>query len=460
MTLQTLHNRNVNLAHRMLKSRQDNNPISDAITPGQEGGGNDGKGNNNNGGGASGADSLQVPPAVSSQPPPPASSSQPPAQSSVAPPKPSSSPSSTPSATPVTKPSSTSVQQPPSSSDTSKESSTAQSSSSSSPSSSGSDSSSASTSSTASITGTTARITSTPSQTLRDQSSSFRTLARTTVDSSGATITADALPSTEATGGVSTGTIVGGVAGGIAGVAVLCLIVAFILRRMRKRSRNLDDDYNPSDFRRSAFVADNNAGSPTLPDMTQRGHTVAPSISGGPGMAGHGAYQGQHGDVNYGAAAVGAGVGVGAAVAAGTVLQERPRYTYGQDYTMNNASNTAPALDDDGSEIAHGAYSSQPQMQAAYNPEAYGSYAAYEGGAGYQEATREYQGQQGQQQQYYDDHQEYQHYYDQQQQHQQYNDYVVPGTPAVTAPAGGAPSSNRAANTRSIVADDDAYGGI
>lgn len=42
-----------------------------------------------------------------------------------------------------------------------------------------------------------------------------------------------------------------------------------------------------------------------------------------------------------------------------------------------------------------GAYSSQPQPQAPYNPEAYGAYVPYNGGggAGYQEAVRGYQGQ-------------------------------------------------------------------
>jgi hypothetical protein len=45
-----------------------------------------------------------------------------------------------------------------------------------------------------------------------------------------------------------------------------------------------------------------------------------------------------------------------------------------------------------------GAYSSQPQPQAPYNPEAYGAYVPYNGGGGgggpgYQEAVRGYQGQ-------------------------------------------------------------------
>lgn len=141
---------------------------------------------------------------------------------------------------------------------------------------------------------------------------------------------------------------------------------------MRKRS--LEDEDFVTDFRQSAFVT--NTPSMQPPSMTQREHTAAaPSISsGGPGMAGQGAFRG----------------GVAAAAASTpVVLQERPRYVYGQ------VQNSEPALDDDGSEVAHGAYSTQPEVQQPYNPEAYGSYAAYESQAGYQEATREYQGQQG-----------------------------------------------------------------
>jgi hypothetical protein len=142
---------------------------------------------------------------------------------------------------------------------------------------------------------------------------------------------------------------------------------------MRKRA--LQDEDFVTDFRQSAFVT--NTPSIQPPSMTQREHTNAsPSISsGGPGMAGQGAFRG----------------GVTAAAVSAPVLQERPRYVYGQEPVQNSE----PALDDDGSEVAHGAYSAQPEVQQPYNPEAYGSYAAYESQAGYQEATREYQGQQG-----------------------------------------------------------------
>jgi hypothetical protein len=99
-------------------------------------------------------------------------------------------------------------------------------------------------------------------------------------------------------------------------------------------------------------------------------------------------------------------------------------------------------------------------MQTAYNPEAYGSYATYQDPhAGYQDAQRQYQGQQGYQG--YDQNA----YYDQQQHgHQQASyDYVVAGAPPVP-PAGGQAhnesANKRAVNTRSIVNDEDVYGGI
>lgn len=175
-------------------------------------------------------------------------------------------------------------------------------------------------------------------------------------------------------------------------------------------------------------------------------------------MAGHGAY---HGDADmFAADPAGAAAGYGA-TSAGGMLHERPRYTYGQDRGQ---------ADDNFSEVAHGAYSSQPQAQVAYNPEAYGSYAVYDAdtsaAGGYQEATREYQGQSqlGHAQGGYDN------------QYGQYDNYVVadPGpashagpAPIVRSTSGANPTSrdpapantSRAQNARSIV-DDDVYGGI
>ncbi|KAF8159339.1 hypothetical protein B0H34DRAFT_399641 [Crassisporium funariophilum] len=136
--------------------------------------------------------------------------------------------------------------------------------------------------------------------------------------------------------------------------------------------------------------------------MTQRSpHTVAPSLNDGS----------QSDYSGYGATGVAqppshalAAASAASAAAAAVVLQERPKYVYGQDAQGQQQQ----MHDDEASEMAHGgAYSSQPQMQNAYNAEAYGSYAKYEdvggdvvgggpsGGAGYQEAQREYQGQQG-----------------------------------------------------------------
>ena len=122
-------------------------------------------------------------------------------------------------------------------------------------------------------------------------------------------------------------------------------------------------------------------------------------------------------------------------------MQERPKYTYGQQ--------TEEEVD----EVAHGIYSSQPQPQVSYNPEVYGSYAAYNGhSTGYQEVTREYQ---GQQQDDYNAHSGY---------------GVAVADPGPSASSGAHPSSsrdqatltgNRGQNTNSVaVQDDDVYGGI
>jgi len=185
------------------------------------------------------------------------------------------------------------------------------------------------------------------------------------------------------------------------------------------RRRALEDEDFVTDFRQSAFVTN------TPPSMTQHGHTsAAPSISsGGPGMAGQGAFRG----------------GVTGAAASTPVLQERPRYVYGQEPVHNSE----PALEDEGSDVAHGAYSTQPQVQQPYNPEAYGSYAAYESQAGYQEATREYQGQQG-----YNAND----YAYEPQQHQGYAGYDYAAASAYAD--GNAPASG------SYNAHDGAYGGM
>ena len=147
--------------------------------------------------------------------------------------------------------------------------------------------------------------------------------------------------------------------------------------------------------------------------MTQT-HNVAPSISStaADNMAGYGSAASTEATPPSMALA-----NANAAAAAAATLQERPKYVYGQN-PANDASTTGSRDQDDSGSVAHGgAYSSEPQMQTSYNAEAYGSYAQYaDAGAdvvggtgvavgGYQDAQREYLGQQGydqNQQAYYD----------------------------------------------------------
>jgi len=117
--------------------------------------------------------------------------------------------------------------------------------------------------------------------------------------------------------------------------------------------------------------------------------------------------------------------------ASGGGLQERPKYVYGQDPSPTNRQQQH---DDTASDTHGGAFSSQPQVQGAYNAEAYGNYAKYEdvgdgivgcvptGTAVYQDAQRAYQGQQGYDQSHYAsyDQSQYQGYGQQQQQNGTY----------------------------------------
>lgn len=89
--------------------------------------------------------------------------------------------------------------------------------------------------------------------------------------------------------------------------------------------------------------------------------------------------------------------------ASGGGLQERPKYVYGQD---PSSTSQQQQHEETASDAHGGVYSSQPQVQGAYNTESYGSYAKYEdvgdgivgsvptGTAVYQDAQRAYQGQQ------------------------------------------------------------------
>ena len=147
-------------------------------------------------------------------------------------------------------------------------------------------------------------------------------------------------------------------------------------------------------------------------------------------MAGQGAYAFNSRSAGYGA---------GAAGGAGAGVPERPAYVYGQSYE---------AMDE-----ANGPYSVQPQMQTAYNPEAYGGYAyttegnqaAYAGGYG----GHPYQAQQFEA-------------------HYQDNATTAPigGAaqpripPALVAGAGSVPAGRSSQSTRSVYSEEDAYGGI
>jgi len=142
------------------------------------------------------------------------------------------------------------------------------------------------------------------------------------------------------------------------------MIIAFFLRRWRRRRDASDLDFNPEDFGTPTDYPDVIGGpthrvstfDPAPPVMTQlHGHSTTPSVSG-PGMAGHGAY-------SY-------------AAGAGATLHERRNYTYGSQYDV--------AVRED--DHVGGPYSSQPQPQAPYNSEAYGSYVLAENHNGGQQA--------------------------------------------------------------------------
>ncbi|KAG2011973.1 hypothetical protein CC2G_012030 [Coprinopsis cinerea AmutBmut pab1-1] len=381
--------------HRMVVKRQNGLPI-----PGVPGGGDNDNGDDNetpdNGGGDDGGNDGPSQPAPSqpqpsqpspsqpapSQPPP--SPSQPPVSPSQPPPSPSQPPS-----TPPTQPTPSREEPEPTPSSTP----TSSSPSSTTPSStrSSTESSTRSPSSSARATSTTPRATTTNTNNIagnRSPTSSFYRASGVSLIPTASSI--DPTSSTEPTGGISTGAVVGGIAGALVGLALLGGIVSFLLRKWRNRRRDDDEDFG-TDFRRSAFVQDSRPES-----MTQTGG-FASSIAGA-GVAGQGAY-GQYSDkeqVAYDISGndvvpVAQTTGYGAtdhSAHHGGGLQERPKYVYGQ-------ADPHSQHDDDVSEHAHGVYSSQPQMQTAYNPEAYGSYAAYDNTAGYQQPTREYQGQQG-----------------------------------------------------------------
>ncbi|KAF5316681.1 hypothetical protein D9619_006227 [Psilocybe cf. subviscida] len=406
--------------HRSFLSRQDKGDPVIPHLPGGNGsaggngaggggdtGGNTGGGAGNNGGN-SGSVSSPGPsaspspsPSNSARPsssPPPAPSSTPRPSSTTARPTPSS-PSPTPSAKP------TSTSQPPSSSTTA--SSTAQSSSSASV-------SASSTTGTTSSTATTVARTIAPAvvplaNTGAPIASSFRPVTQTDIDSAGSTITADPADANGGSSAISAGPIAGGVIGGLIALGVLGFVIAtFLRRRSRQRRRRARQQQHESDFgtfNRSAFVKPKAPMDEpdTVPDMAE---AKEEHVSAGYGATGTAIPPSQ----------------LAAAAPAPAKVQERPKYVFGQSPEGSTGSgsddnhNAAQQQHGDNGEAYAGAYGSDPHAQAAYNAEAYGSYAQYTdaaGGAGYQEAERGYQAQQG-----YDQQQEYvqqqpQGYYDQ-----------------------------------------------
>jgi len=157
-----------------------------------------------------------------------------------------------------------------------------------------------------------------------------------------------------------------------------------------------DSDFGT--FRRSLFAP---LSTPTPPDMVETDRNAASSLDE-PYISYPAATAQPPSQALAAATAAGAAA---TAAASGGGLQERPKYVYGQDTSRPHQQ---WHHDDIASDIAHGgAYSSQPQVQSAYNAEAYGSYAKYEdvgdgvvggvpaGNAMYQDAQRAYQGQQG-----------------------------------------------------------------
>jgi len=162
------------------------------------------------------------------------------------------------------------------------------------------------------------------------------------------------------------------------------------------------------------------------PNMAQLDRHEVISAYSSAGMAGHGAYSyAPDGQLINGPSSGG--------------IQERSNYVYGQNYEEDNAS-----------DHAHGIYSSQPQAQAAYNPEAYGSYAystedqhAAVGPGAYTNYQNESH-----------------HDVGFAPLHSPYDNATAPA-PALVAGAPAVAAGRGAANTRPVYDDaDDAYGGI
>ncbi|KAG6836498.1 hypothetical protein H0H93_007427 [Arthromyces matolae] len=253
-----------------------------------------------------------------------------------------------------------------------------------------------------------------------------RTTAALTSATDDSAVTASPSVSAAPSSNLSTGAIVGSVAGAIAGIVIVFFFVAFILRRWRRKRNELE--FNPEDFVQSPSMAQvgnshhhDNPFDPAPPNAAFRG-SIAPSISSGPNMAGQGAYAYQDSPYTDGDYATGAGAGAAA--------------THGQQ-TYAYGAYDKHANDD----AINGAYSSEPQVQQAYNPEVYGSY-AYSTDE-HPAATTDLQ---------------HAHPYSGTQFQSHYQDNapaLVAGGPAISADRG-----KGKAKAMSIYEDDDAYGGI
>jgi len=153
---------------------------------------------------------------------------------------------------------------------------------------------------------------------------------------------------------MSVGALVGIVAGGLFGALILLMLGSYLLRWWRRHSAERDfvDEYNEP----SPDFSPSRGNSVREPPMSQP--VSSPSFGAGAGLAGQG-------------------------IMATRAAMRTPGYSGGYGGYQND------------DESIGGAYSSQPQPQSPYNPEAYGAYVPYNGGggAGYQEAVRGYQGQ-------------------------------------------------------------------
>jgi hypothetical protein len=223
--------------------------------------------------------------------------------------------------------------------------------------------------------------------------------------------------------------------GTLIGLALLVIFIFFILKRYRRMRHRAMRDSDFGTFRHSMFMTPRSSATPTTRNMAETNQNVTPS-----NKESYAPYPATTAKPPSQILAAATATTTAAATPAtpasggGGVLQERPKYVYGQNPTTTNQQEQQQQQeeqqhDDAASDTHGGVYSSQPQIQSAYNAEAYGGYAKYEdvsdgivgsvppGTAVYQDAQRAYQGQQGYDQRHYAsyDRSQYQGYGQQQQ---------------------------------------------